>query len=100
MWDDKPITNITVSLSGSDISKRIIVTPPSVMANAVCRIIDQSGSPYVFASSYFMQLGGNVGRLDFQPTKTGTLAAVVTCQKEVPQGVMLHVERILITANP
>jgi hypothetical protein len=100
LWDDKPITNITVSLSGSDISKRIIVTPPSVMANAVCRIIDQSGSPYVFASSYFMQLGGNVGRLDFQPTKTGTLAAVVTCQKEVPQGVMLHVERILITANP
>lgn len=100
LWDDVPITNITVSLSGSDISKRIIVTPPSSMYGAVCRIIDQSGKPYVFASSYFMELGGNGGRLNFQPTKTGTLAAVVSCQKEVSDGIMLHVERILITANP
>ena len=104
LWKSEPVTSITVSLSGPDISKRIVIAPPSSMRNAVCGIGDQAGNPYVFAATYFQQWGGNVGRLDFEPKVSGTFAAVVDCSIYPDPGeggsIQTYVERLLITATP
>ncbi len=104
LWKSEPVTSITVSLSGPDISKRIVVVTPSSMRNAVCRIMDQGGKPYVYAGTYFQNWGGNVGHFEFEPKLPGTFAAVVDCSIYPDPGeggsIQTYVERLLITATP
>jgi hypothetical protein len=101
-WDTwtVPITSITVSLSGSEISKKIVVIAPEAMKYSSCRIRDQAGTPYVYAGSFIEDGWGNVGRLTLMPKVVGKLAALVMCEKEVGQSFQVYAERLLISVNP